>query len=549
MTPDQLEALQPVYIGPTWLREEDGRWFLPERSLGWEIIGWAGQWLKGEDGKPWTFTPEQMRLLLWWYAIDHTGRFVYRKGIIQRMKGWGKDPLLAVICLVELVGPSRFSHWDEAGEPVGMPVPRAWVQVTAVNQSQTTNTMEFIPSLMSDEFIRHYDIKAGAELIRAMGGTRRLEAVTSSYRAIEGKRTTFVLLNETHHWVEGNHGKKMYETIDGNATKRDARYMAITNAYLPGEDSVAQAMRESYDKVLEGRMKDVGVFYDSVEAHPATPLTEEALLVVIPKIRGDAYWLRPETIIQSIQDGDMSPSRSRRMWLNQIVAEEDALYSPAEWDPLEHRDAVLVPGDEIVLGFDGGKTDDATALVAIRVRDQVAFLLGLWEAPDVPSQRERNGTRINTWVVPREEVDSEVHEAFRLYEVQAFYSDVALWESHITDWSHKYGEQLLVKADGRTAIGWDMRGSQKRSTLAHERLMTTIFDKKLGHNGDLAMRRHVLNARRRTNNFGVGFGKESRESPRKVDIYAALMLAHEALHDLRTRGKKVKKMTRRGVFL
>jgi hypothetical protein len=133
--------------------------------------------------------------------------------------------------------------------------------------------------------------------------------------------------------------------------------------------------------------------------------------------------------------------------------------------------------------------------------------------------------------------------------VQAFYSDVALWESHITDWSAKYGEQLLVKADGRTAIGWDMRGSLKRSTLAHERLMRTIFDGKLHHNGDLAMRRHVLNVRRRTNNFGVGFGKESRESPRKVDIYAALMLAHEALHDLRTRGKKVKQMTRRGVFL
>jgi hypothetical protein len=31
-------------------------------------------------------------------------------------------------------------------------------------------------------------------------------------------------------------------------------------------------------------------------------------MVVIPKIRGDATWLRPETIIQSIQDGDMSPS-------------------------------------------------------------------------------------------------------------------------------------------------------------------------------------------------------------------------------------------------
>lgn len=237
------------------------------------------------------------------------------------------------------------------------------------------------------------------------------------------------------------------------------------------------------------------------------------------------------------------------MGLNQVVAEEDALYGPTEWDVLEHRDAVLLPGDEIVMGFDGGKTDDATALVAIRVHDQVAFVLGLWEAPDIPTERERNGSRVNRWEVPRDAVDSEVHEAFRLYGVKAFYADVALWESHITDWSHKYGDRLSVTADGRTAVGWDMRMSLKRATMAHERLMRSIFDKKLGHDGDLSMRRHVLNARRRTNNFGVSFGKESRESPRKVDIYAALMLAHEALHDLRTRGKKVKELTRRGVFL
>jgi hypothetical protein len=31
-------------------------------------------------------------------------------GVLQRPKGWGKDPLLAVICMVEFVGPSRFTY-------------------------------------------------------------------------------------------------------------------------------------------------------------------------------------------------------------------------------------------------------------------------------------------------------------------------------------------------------------------------------------------------------------------------------------------------------
>ncbi|ATE85262.1 terminase large subunit [Streptomyces phage Rusticus] len=542
MTLDEIEALEPTYIGPTWKKDAFGQWVLPQHTLGWQIAGWCAQWLKAEDGGPWKFTREQLRFVLHWYAVDETGRFINRKGVLQRLKGWGKDPLLAVLCLVELVGPSRFSHWDENGDPVGEPHPQAWVQVTAVNQSQTTNTMSLIPSLMSDAFKAHFDIKDGAVLIRANGGKQRLEAVTSSYRALEGKRTTFTLLNETHHWVSGNNGHKMYETIDGNATKKDSRYLAITNAYLPGEDSVAERMRESFEKILEGRALDVGFMYDSLEAHPKTPLTPEALKVVIPKIRGDAVWLRVESIIQSVLDTTIAPSRSRRMWLNQIVAEEDALYGPAEWDVLGNEKLTLQPGDEIVLGFDGGKTHDATALVAIRVRDMAAFLLGLWEKPDGPQG--------DNWEVPRWEVDSEVHSAFKQFNVQVFYADVALWESYISEWSETYGDSLVVKSPvGRDAIGFDMRSSLKLVTMAHERLMRSIFDGKLAHDGDRSLRRHALNARRRTNNYGVSFGKESRESPRKIDAYAALMLAHEALYDLRARGKKQKVRTGRGYFL
>ncbi|MCG8926642.1 hypothetical protein [Lentzea sp. CC55] len=542
LTAEEIDELEPSFLGPTWMRNPLGAWLLPDFTLGWQIAGWCAEYLRAEDGGPWKFTPEQLRFVLWWYAVDKNGRFIYRKGVLQRMKGWGKDPLLAVLCLVELVGPSRFSHWDaKTGEPVGVPHPQAWVQVTAVNQSQTTNTMALIPSLMSDRFKQVYRIKDGAELIRANGGKARLEAVTSSYRAIEGKRTTFVLLNETHHWVAGNNGHKMYETIDGNATKKDSRYLAITNAYLPGENSVAEKMRAAFEQVLEGRAAKISYLYDSIEAHPKTPLTPEALRIVIPKIRGDAVWLNVEAIIESVLDLTISASRSRRMWLNQIVAEEDALYGPAEWKACERNDLVLRPGDEIVLGFDGGKTDDSTALVAIRVADMAAFVIDLWEKPDGPQGEN--------WEVNRELVDSRVHETFQLYDVKAFYADVALWESYITDWAAAYGEGLAVKAPGTNAIAWDMRGSVQRSTLAHERLMRSILDVKLVHNGDLALKRHALNARRRTNNYGLSFGKESADSPRKVDLYAALMLAHEALYDLRTRGKKTKKRTGRGYFM
>lgn len=62
---------------------------MPRRTLGWQIAGWCAEYLRGDDGMPWKFTREQLRFVLHWYAVDATGRFRHRKGVLQRLKGWG----------------------------------------------------------------------------------------------------------------------------------------------------------------------------------------------------------------------------------------------------------------------------------------------------------------------------------------------------------------------------------------------------------------------------------------------------------------------------
>lgn len=198
LTPEQIrEKYAPVCIGPTWRRDAAGGWLLPERTLGWEIAGWCAEYLNSPDGSgPWVFTLEQLRFVLWWYAIDEHGEFVHRTGVMQRLKGHGKDPLAAALCLVELVGPSRFSHFDPlTGEPVGKAHPAAFVQIAAVNMEQTQNTTTMFAILMTDRFIAEYRVQAGKELIYAQGGRVRLKAVTSSPRALEGGRSIFHLRN------------------------------------------------------------------------------------------------------------------------------------------------------------------------------------------------------------------------------------------------------------------------------------------------------------------------------------------------------------------
>ena len=282
-----------------------------------------------------------------------------------------------------MCGPVRFDRWSPQGDPVGRPERAALVLVSAVTKEQTYNTADMFKLLISDAFKQAFRVVPGIDLVRANGGRQKIMLLTGSYRAAEGKRSTFTLMNETHHWVAGNGGPKMYSTIDGNTAKNpQSRYLAITNAYLPGEDSVAETMREDFNEFASLGLLDSGFLYDSVEAKARAPIGGPLLPLVLERMLGDSIWSTAkehvDAQIRSIMKKSISPARSRRMWLNQIVADEDALYGPEQWDPLLNEDLALQMGDEIVLGLDGGKSDDSTALVAIRPKDMATFVLGMW---------------------------------------------------------------------------------------------------------------------------------------------------------------------------
>ena len=529
-------------LGNTWKVNEDGTWYLPERTLGWGILGWCSSYLKNEDGEQWRFTPEQARFILWWYAVDERGKFAYRTGVLQRLKGFGKDPVAAALALVEMLGPVRFSHWGSNGEAVGKQQRSPWVTVNAVSQSQTRNTSNVLKWMASPKLIKEFDLVIGVEQAVALGGRAHIIFSASSYRAVEGNRPTFSILNETQHWVEGNHGILMFETLEGNLTKSPngtARMLSITNAYMPGEDSVAERQRFAYNEQeeLKRMFPDMPIYggeiyYDSLEADPKTPTDPETIIEVAKHIRGDSVWLDPESIVGSFMNRSIAVSRNRRMFYNQVVAKEDALFEEAEWDECRIRDKDkqdLAPNTEIVLGFDGGKTDDATALIAKRVSDGAIFPVMIWERP--PKEIEPD------WIINREEVDAYVHFAFRTFKVLAFYADVALWESYIDSWTKIYRDRLVVKASAKSPIGWDMRGGMKALTKENESVMDKVFAGTFLHNGNRVLRKHALNARRRENRFGTTFGKESRESPLKVDAYAAMILAELAYRDLSESGQ------------
>lgn len=548
---------EPVRIGPTWDWNAERGWLFPEHSMGWEMLGWCGYWLRDKTGQEWQFTPEQARFALHYDAIDETGRLLHRTAVLQRLKGWGKDPFACALSSHRAFGPTIFDHWGEDGQPVGRDDPGAWIQVVAVSKSQTANTMKCFPWMLSPEARKRFAIQTGRDNVWGLGDTRHIQAATSNYLAIEGNPVTQAIRNEPQNWNNSNQGHDLAGAIDGNSTKipdGQGRILDIENAFRPGEDSVAERVRFAWEatQATEDRAatkRSFGLMFDSLEAHPAAPLTAEAAPEVLETVRGDSHWLDIPAMVESIVNGSNSPSESRRKWYNQTIAAADAWTTAQQFDDC-YRDENPEPGDAVLMFGDGSKSDDNTAVFGCRISDGMVFPIGIW----VPETYKSNGREYNS-PINRALVDHEVRRWLTDYDVWGFWFDPSdarddetgerYWEPYCDAWANDYATKLRRLSAVKTGVSqhhviWDMRNPQhlKAFTETCERTVTDLKDKSLFHNcqtpnkpglGVLA-RQHVLNLRRRPNKFGVSVGKEHRESRKKIDAGVCMIGARLMWH-------------------
>ena len=547
----ELAPAPPNFIGPTWRKTIEGGWWLPDMTLGWGIINWLANYVRspGGDhaGEPFMPTLEQARFILWWYAVDEDGRYAYRSGVLRRLKGWGKDPLSAALALAELCGPVALDRFDLRGDPVGKPRHAAWIQIVAVSQEQTKNTMSLFPVMVSHQLKKEFGLEVNRTIIYSKAGGR-IEAVTSSAYAMEGNRPTLVIRNETQFWLDSNDGHSLAGVIEGNVTKiPGSRTLSICNAHVPGEDSVAERDYDAWQSVQAGQAVDVGTLYDALEAPADTPVSEIPSEMTDPEghregiaklrkgieiARGDSIWLPIDSIVESVLDVKNPVSESRRKFLNTVNATEDSWIAPYEWDALTDPEAVLAPGEQVTLGFDGSKSNDWSALVACRVTDGCIFLIKAWNP-------EKTGGEI-----PRADVDATVRSCFERYDVVGFRADVKEFESYVDQWSRDFKRVLKVKATAGNIVAYDMRGNKKAFALDCERFLDSVLEHELSHDGNVVLRQHVLNARRHPTNFdAISIRKASKDSSKKIDSAVCAVLAYGSRQDFlmskRNRSRRV----------
>lgn len=501
-------------------------------TLGYVIGDWIEENLIIPDGprmgEPYMLTDEMWAWILHYYrlkpkAVEEMGSeaFQHYGGCLVRPQKWGKDPLAAAQINAHALGPVEFAGWDAYGEPVGKPHPSPWIQCVATAEDQTANTFNPLVTMLRDGPLADTPGLDVGETRVKLPGIGWIEPATSSGKARLGARLTFATFTESHLMIEANGGVLLAKNMKRNLSGMGGRWVEITNAWDPGEYSVAQRTVSS---------NAPGVLVDYRRPRTRVDLEDQAAtLDEIRYIYGDSIasaggWVREGRILADILDESTGENEARRYYLNSTESGTTDAIRAERWAALDRsgEGTTLEPGEPICLGFDGSRSRDATSLVAARVSDGRIFPLHTWEW---------DGSE--DWTVPRREVDQAVRDAMTGYKVGYLFADPYRWQDYLDAWEQAFPDKIVEFPTT----------TERRMDAAIERFLTAVAlaEDPLTHNGDPVLARHISNGvlakgkKKPPRDDGVDSGLPQyylRVVKKKyghwIDAFIAAILAYEA---------------------
>jgi phage terminase large subunit-like protein len=359
-----------------------------------------------------------------------------------------------------------------------------------------------------------------AEKLQAQGGYRqirnnedsgRIRVLAADVDTADGVRPTLAAVDELHRHKSAG----LYGVFRDGLGPRDGQIVTISTAG-EHESSPLGKMRAAARELPD--RKQSGAYLYARSADKAFALHEWALTkdddvhrMRVVKQANPAPWQTTALLKERHDSPSTMPWQWARFACGLWVSSASWWLDPEEWRAAQVEDR-LVAGDRITLGFDGARTDDATALVACRLSDGLIEPLRVWEDP-------HDG---KPWEISTGEVDATLARAMERYRVIRGYFDPPLWQSDIDRWAGEYGEQLIVRFHTR----------RSRMIDAVERFRTDVVAGRLSHTGDGPLTRHALNVQMREVRGGYWLAKAGAGASDKIDAAVAAVLAYEARADV-----------------
>lgn len=520
--------------------EPDDEWVVSWPTLGFLVNDWIEWHCVVPDGfrmgEPWRSYEWQLWCTLNHYRVKPDAEvgqlapaFFYRRSLVVAPQKTGKGPWSATITLAEAAGPVVFYGWAEGGEvyrcsdwgcncgfefpyepgdPMGRPWPSPLIQLLATSQDQVDNVYRPLQSMVKNGPLAAM-MKVGEEFTR-VGTNGRIDVVTSSAMSRLGNPITFAMQDESGLYNDTNKMRHVATTQRRGLAGMGGRSLETTNPPDPSEDSVAQ-------RTLESTSKDIFRFWREPPRHLSFKDKRERRQILKYVYRGSDH-IDLDSIEGEVAElMETDPAQAERFFGNRMVYGAGAWADAEKWDG-RAVNAVAVPGEAIVVGFDGSDVNDWTAL---RCENRAGFM---WTPcfddgrPMIWNPAEHGGQ------VPRLEVDAAVHELFRRYQVVRMYADPPYWETEVDAWAEKYGDDVVLRWPTYRVI---------QMHAAAERLLTDVNKVNSGftHDGCPHTATHVRNARkspRPQERYVL-----AKPSPgQKIDACVTSVLCHEAAGDV-----------------
>lgn len=445
-------------------------WRGPEQPGEFPTLGWlVGEWIEAHciipdgprKGHPYLLTREMWQHLLHVYRLDPRATvhplyprpvdgFVHYGAQLRRVQKWGKDPLGAMRAIAHALGPVQFGGWDAYGEPVGMPVATPWVQIAGTSEDNTLNTWRpLVTCLREGPLADTPGLDVGETRIKLPYGDGWVEPVTQAARSRLGNPISFATFTESHLMTQRDGGLEMIKNMKRNLGGMGGTWVELTNAWDPNAKSAAQQTSEARAKgvYLDHREPTLPVL--SVEEYADDQLVRDRIVVKYgDSCRSAGGWVDEDHILELIRDGATGEGEARRFYLDEVTVGERDLISSVAWAALRRPlvplaadgfelpaqldpDDELAPGEVVTLGFDGSRSNDTTALIAVRVRDGRWFTLGVWNPADYSPGEDDYGRPL-PGRIPEADVVNVLLDAYKAYTVWHLVADPFRWE-HVWD--------------------------------------------------------------------------------------------------------------------
>ena len=433
----------------------------------------------------------QKQLLAELFELRKDGLRRYRKGLIGLPRKNGKSALGAGIALWGLVLDD-----EQGGEIYSCAGDRDQARIVF---GMAKRMVELEPEL--SDAVRVY-----RDVIENPATGSIYKVLSAEAFSKEGLNPSLVIFDEVH--VQPN--RELWDVMNlGSGTRLQPLILGITTAGVKydstGGDSICYELYQYGKRIQSGEVDDPSFFFRWWEpaAGPDADWRDPDTWSEANPALGDFLFLEDfETSARTTPENEFRTKR-----LNQWVSSTQAWLPQGAWDACEDKARVVADGEEITVGFDGSYSGDSTALVGCTTNDPHLFVIDAWERRDSDDPN---------WRVPISEVEEAIRRACARWDVREVDCDPYRWQRSMQ----------ALEEEGWPIVEWPT-GSPARMVPACAKFYDAVMERRLTHDGDPRLARHIDHCVLKTDGKGPRIVKEHKYSPRKIDLAVCAVIAHD----------------------